>query len=72
MQVEVFVSDEGCFVVIPRGRVDKLPEDKGPWGKLKDLDLARDSEPRAGLDTAQCLQDIERQGYHIADIHLGA
>jgi hypothetical protein len=71
MQVEVYVGDSGYFAVVPKGGSAKLPIDKGPWGKQKDLNLERDDGPRAGLDTVKCCQDIELQGYHIADIKYG-
>lgn len=70
MQVEVYVGDSGCFAVVPQGGSAKLPVAEGPWGKLKDLDLAQDGEARAGLDVGQCLEDIERQGYHISEVRL--
>lgn len=70
MLVEVYVGDSGCFAVVPQGGSAKLPVDKGPWGNQKDLDLEHDGEPRAGLDTVRCLYDIERQGYHIAEVQL--
>lgn len=69
MQVEVYVGDSGCFAVVPLGGAEKLPIDKGPWGKLKELDLGQDDERRAGLDADKCLNDIERQGYHVTDAY---
>jgi len=53
MQVEVYVGDSGCFAVVPKGESAKLPIDKGPWEKQKDIDLKHDDEPRAGLDTVR-------------------
>jgi hypothetical protein len=32
--------------------------------------LSRDGEPRAGADTNECLEDIEKRGFHITDAHV--
>lgn len=48
---------------------DNLPSKFAPWTAFKSLELSRDGEPRPGVDTDACLDDIEAHGFHITDAH---
>jgi hypothetical protein len=41
-----------------------------PWTAYKSIDLSRDGEPRAGVNAHECLEDIEKHGFHITDAHV--
>ena len=47
-----------------------LPSQFFPWTAFKSIDLRRDGEPSAGVDTNDCLEDIEKHGFHITDAHV--
>ena len=47
-----------------------LPSHFSPWTAFKSIDLSRDGEPTAGVDTNQCLEDVEKHGFHITDAHV--
>lgn len=47
-----------------------LPSQFSPWTAFKSIDLRRNGEPKAGVDTKECLEDIEKRGFHITDAHV--
>jgi hypothetical protein len=47
-----------------------LPSQYGPWTAFKSLDLNRDGEPTPGVNTSECLDDIEKYGLHVTDAHV--
>lgn len=47
-----------------------LPTKYGPWTAFKTIGLERDGEPTAGVNTAECLDDIEIFGFHVTDAHV--
>jgi hypothetical protein len=47
-----------------------LPSQFSPWTVFKSIDLSRDGEPRTGGDAKECLEDIERHGFHVTDAHV--
>ena len=47
-----------------------LPSKYAPWNTFKSIELTRDGEPRPGLDSSECLDDIEKYGFHITDAHV--
>lgn len=46
-----------------------LPAQYGPWAAFKTLDFTRDV-PTPGLNTNECLDDIEKHGLHVTDAHV--
>ncbi len=46
-----------------------LPSQYGPWSQFKTLDLNR-GEPTTGINSGECLDDIEKHGFHITDAHI--
>ena len=47
-----------------------LPSKFAPWTAFKPVDLSRDGEPRPGVNINECLDDIEKNGFHITDAHV--
>ena len=47
-----------------------LPQKLAPWTQFKSLELNRDGNPTAGVNTAECLDDLERFGFHVTDAHV--
>jgi len=47
-----------------------LPSQYGPWTAFKSLDLNRHGEPTPGVNTSECLDDIEKYGLHVTDAHV--
>ena len=47
-----------------------LPQKFAPWTPFKSLELARDGKPTPGVDTTECLDDVEKYGFHVTDAHV--
>jgi hypothetical protein len=47
-----------------------LPSQFAPWNTFKSIELSRDGEPKAGVNSDECLDDIEKHGFHITDAHV--
>ncbi len=47
-----------------------MPSQYGPWNPFKSITLTRDGESTPGLDTRECLDDIEKYGFHLTDAHV--
>lgn len=46
-----------------------LPSRFAPWNTFKSIELNR-GVPQAGVNTDECLDDIEKYGFHITDAHV--
>lgn len=46
-----------------------LPPRFAPWTLFKSLELRR-GEETPGIDSAECLDDIEQYGFHVTDAHV--
>ena len=46
-----------------------LPPQFGPWETFKSITLSR-SAVTPGIDAGECLDDLERYGFHITDAHV--
>jgi hypothetical protein len=46
-----------------------LPAPYGPWVAFKTLDLNR-GQPTMGVNADECLDDIEKHGFHLTDAHV--
>ena len=46
-----------------------LPANFAPWIPFKSVNLNRDVET-PGVDANDCLNDIEKRGFHITDAHV--
>ena len=70
MRVHIFRGIGRVFGVTEQATGANLPSQYGPWSTFKTLDLNRDGEPTAGVDTNECLDDIEKHGFHITEAHV--
>jgi hypothetical protein len=57
------------FGVTAAATGDNLPAKFAPWTAFKTIELQRDV-PTPGLNSAECLDDIEKYGFHITDAHV--
>jgi hypothetical protein len=47
-----------------------LPSRFAPWTSFKTIELRRDGDPVPGVNVHECLDDIERYGFHVTDAHV--
>jgi hypothetical protein len=70
MQVHSFRGTGRVFGFTEQAMGENLPSQYGPWSAFKTLELDRGGEPTPGVNTNDCLDDIEKHGYHITDAHV--
>ena len=46
-----------------------LASQYGAWTAFKALDLSRDGAALPGVNTSECLDDIQKYGLHVTDAH---
>jgi hypothetical protein len=68
--VHIFRGPGRVFGMTQDAMGANLPSQFAPWSVFKSLELSRNGEPRPGVNTAECLNDIERYGFHITDAHV--
>jgi hypothetical protein len=69
MQVHIFRGPGRVFACTRDDTGSNLPSQFAPWTNFKTIDLVR-GEPTPGLNTDECLDDIERHGFHVTDAHV--
>jgi hypothetical protein len=69
MLVHIFRGTGRVFACTADAKGNNLPSQYCPWIAFKTLDLNRD-EPTPGLNTGECLDDIEKYGLHVTDAHI--
>jgi hypothetical protein len=47
-----------------------LPAEFGPWNFIRSEAMNAGEGPRIGVNTDDCLVDIERKGFHISDAQI--
>jgi hypothetical protein len=70
MQVHIFRGPGRVFGCTQDPTGTNLPSHFAPWNAFKSIELQRDGEPTPGINAAECLDDIERYGFHITDAHV--
>jgi hypothetical protein len=70
MQVHSFRGIGRVFGFTEHAMGANLPSQYGPWSSFKTLDLNRAGEPTPGVNTKECLDDLEKYGFHITDAHV--
>jgi hypothetical protein len=70
MLVHVFRGTGRVFAVTEDANGANLPSQYGPWTPFKTLDLNRGEEATPGLNTRECLDDIQKYGLHVTDAHI--
>jgi hypothetical protein len=69
MQVHIFRGPGRLFGITQDSAGANLPDEVGPWVPFKTLDMHK-GEPIPGVDTDECLNDIEAHGFHVTDAHI--
>jgi hypothetical protein len=70
MKIHIFRGPGRVFGFTEDATGSNLPSQFSPWTVFKSIDLSRDGEPKPGVDTDECLGDIEEHGFHITDAHV--
>ncbi len=69
MQIHIFRGPGRVFGFTKIASGENLPSRFAPWTAFKVIELTRGAAPTPGVNTAECLDDIERYGFHITDAH---
>lgn len=69
MHVHIFRGPGRVFGFTQLESGDNLPPHFAPWTAFKTIALTRDGEPVPGVNTIECLDDIEAHGFHLTDAH---
>jgi hypothetical protein len=69
MEVHAFRGQGRVFGFTKDATGANLPGQYGPWSPFKTLEMDR-GEPRPGVNIDECLDDIEKYGFHITDAHV--
>jgi hypothetical protein len=69
MQVHIFRGPGRLFGITQDSAGANLPDEVGPWVPFKTLVMHK-GEPIPGVDTDECLNDIEAHGFHVTDAHI--
>jgi hypothetical protein len=69
MLVHVFRGPGRVFGCTADATGANLPRKFAPWVPFKSLELTRGGPPTPGLRGDECLDDIERHGFHVTDAH---
>jgi hypothetical protein len=70
MQVYLFRGPGRVFGCTPIETGDNLPAKFAPWSPFKTIELERNGPPVMGVNTTECLDDIEQYGFHVTDAHV--
>ncbi len=70
MRVHLFRGSGRVFGCTKQANGENLPLQHGPWSAFKELDMDRNGAPIPGINTNECLDDIEKYGIHITDAHV--
>ncbi len=69
MQVHIFRGPGRVFGFTNDEAGANLPSRYAPWTHFKTLEMTRgDATP--GVNTGECLDDIETHGYHLTNAHV--
>jgi hypothetical protein len=69
MLIHIFRGPGRVFACTRDATGANLPSKFAPWTSFKSVELSREGNPTPGLNTAECLDDIERHGFHVTDAH---
>ena len=69
MQVHIFRAEGRVFGATKEADGLNLPAGLGAWALFKSLELNRGT-PQPGIDVNECLDDIEKYGFHVTDAHV--
>ncbi|HET6983753.1 MAG TPA: hypothetical protein VFI53_16530 [Myxococcaceae bacterium] len=69
MLIHVFRGPGRVFGCTGDATGANLPQKVAPWTAFKSVELSRGGNT-PGLNTDECLDDIERHGFHVTDGHV--
>jgi hypothetical protein len=69
MLVHIFRGPGRVFAVTKDADGTNLPTKYQPWTSFKSLEM-RKGEAQAGVNVDECLDDIEKYGFHVTDAHV--
>ena len=69
MQVHIFSGLRRVFGFTCDDVGGNLPAQFGPWAAFKSFDLNR-GDIQTNFDVNECLDDIEKVGFHLTDAHV--
>jgi hypothetical protein len=70
MQVRIFRGPGRVFGCTENATGDNLSSQYGPWSSFKSIPLTRDGKPTPEIYAHECLDDIEKYGFHLTDAHV--
>ena len=70
MQVHIFRGQGRVFGFTEDKAAANLPSPYGPWIHFKTVKMDKGVATPGGVSTDECLDDIERYGYHLTDAHV--
>ena len=70
MLVHIFRGPGRVFAFTKDATGASLPSRFSPWTAFKSVELTRDGAPTPGVNSVECLDDIEKYGFHITDAHV--
>ena len=68
MQVHIFRGPGRIFGFTAHNDGSNLPAQYAPWSSFRTLDVARGTS-QVSFDVNECLDDIEKYGFHLTDAH---
>ena len=68
MQAHIFRGQGRVFGATALASGENLPPQYGPWAAFKTLDVVRGTH-QASFNVNECLDDIEKYGFHLTDAH---
>ena len=69
MQIHIFRGPGRVFGFTGDPAGANLPSRYAPWTQFKTVEMSKE-EPTPGVNTVECLDDIDRFGYHLTDAHV--
>ena len=69
MQIHIFRGPGRVFGFTEDSAGANLPPRYGPWMAFKTLEMTK-GEAQAGVNVNECLDDIEKHGFHLTDAHV--
>jgi len=70
MLVHIFRGPGRVFAFTEDAAGNNLPAQFSPWTAFKSIEVSRDGEPNPSFETDECLDDIEKHGFHVTDAHV--
>ena len=69
MQVHIFRAAGRVFAFTALHDGANLPVRYGPWTVFKSIEMRR-GEAQPGVDVEECLDDLDKYGFHLTDAHV--